>query len=199
MKRGKQKMPAICWLKVTDYMHDWVRHELCGTLLVRNHPIVCLLHLKGVREIMRMKIYEDIELEAGEAENALSAQRYKMIRAGLDVSEQVTSQLYGISSEELQMYMPVECPPVCLTESGVLRPWTNDICFTHQQATQLQRLIRETFFKAVADFDARYAESLNGRYYPAVDMVEAFCSEMEINDMYVEAIRREWQRRQKRQ
>ncbi len=59
-------------------------------------------------------------------------------------------------------------------------------------------MLRQEFWKAVEEFDAEYKRKMNGERYPAVDMVEEFCLENETPDMYVDAIRREWQRRQKR-
>lgn len=194
----RKKIPAICWLRVTNYMHDWVAHEMCCTLKANRQNIVCLQHLEGVRDIMRMESYEDIELKAGRVENAMSAKRYRVVKAAMEVSETATSRLYGIDREALGLYMPIECPPVCMTKNGVLRKWTDNVCFTHDQATALQRRLRDYFFEQLAEFDSYYAEQMGKRPYPAIDMVEAFCDEKDVNDMYADTIRREWQRRLKR-
>jgi hypothetical protein len=50
----------------------------------------------------------------------------------------------------------------------------------------------------VAEYDREYAKKQEGRKYAAVDMVESFCQEMGTSDLYVDTIRREWQRRAKR-
>ena len=86
-----------------------------------------------------------------------------------------------------------------LTKNGVLRPWTLDACFGKKQARLLQDLLRDEFWKAVGEFDARFVYKQDGRKYPAREMIEEFCAETDTPDMYVDTIRREWQRRQKRQ
>lgn len=196
---GRKNMPTICWLRVTDYMHDWVTHNLSGTLSVKGQGIVCLQHMKGARDIMRMKIVEDIELSIDAQNKCLSAQRYRVISAGMIINENATTRLYGIDREALALYMPIECPPVCMTDHGVLREWTNNTCFTYEQATALQKLLRDTFFQTVTDYNDYYKKKMAGKQYPAIDMIEEFCDENDINDTYADTIRREWQRRLKRQ
>lgn len=198
MGKAMNTEPAVCWLKVTDYLHDWVRHELCGSLTIHDQPIVCLQHLEGVRDIMRMEVTEDIELNIETAKNTLSAQRYRIIKAGLEINEEATTRMYGIGKAHLALYMPVECPAVCLTADGVLRSWTGDVCFSHQQSVMLQRLLRDMFFDTLTDYDRQYAGNRQHRPYPAIDMIETFCEEMGINDTYADVIRREWQRRRKK-
>ena len=62
----------------------------------------------------------------------------------------------------------------------------------------MQQLLRDAFWEAVERFDSAYAQKMGGKDYPAVDMIEAFCAETKTPDLYVDAMRREWQRRQKR-
>ena len=52
---------------------------------------------------------------------------------------------------------------------------------------------------AVGDFNEDYAGKMGGREYPAVSMIEAFCEETGTPDIHVEAMRREWQRRVRRE
>jgi len=59
-------------------------------------------------------------------------------------------------------------------------------------------LLRETFWQGVAEYNHEYARRQEGRKYAAVDMIEAFCRDTETSDLYVDALRREWQRRCKR-
>ena len=103
-----------------------------------------------------------------------------------------------MTKELLKLYVPIECPKMCLTKNGVLRPWTLNVCFDKEQATALQKLLRREFWKAVEKYNAEYARKMGGKKYPAIDMIEDFCMDTETPDMYTEAIRREWQRRCKR-
>lgn len=192
------KIPAIVWLKVTDYMHGWLQHELGCEARVRNQRVVCVQHLPGAREILRMESAEDV-IEPAKVGNAMSATRKNLIMAGLDIDEAFVMEEYGVSKEEMKLYVPIECPRMCLTKVGVLRPWTLDTSFGREQASAMQRLLRQAFWDAVTAFDRQYAERVGSEKYPAVDMIEAFCKETETFDMYVYAIRREWQRRVKRE
>lgn len=201
------KMKAVTWLKVTDYLHAWLEKELGGGARIGGKRVVCLQHLEGARDALRMETADDVtgdnpeRLEQGPVrrEGTMSATRWGCIDAGLTLDARTVERLYGISREELALYVPIECPKICLTPDGVLRPWTTDRCFGRQQTTALQRLLREAFWRGVAEYDREYAKKQEGRKYAAVDMVESFCQEMGTSDLYVDTIRREWQRRCKRQ
>lgn len=197
MSEKKYKLPAIVWLKMTDYMHGWLQSELGGGARVKNQRVVCVQHLPGARDILRMEVVEDM-MERKPVGNAMSATRKLCMEAGLNLDEKVMGEFWGVHREDMNMFIPIECPKMCLTKHGVLRPWTNDICLKKDQATALQRLLRTEFWKAVEEFDEKYAEKMGGKKYPAVDMIEEFCAETHTPDMYVEAMRREWQRRSKR-
>lgn len=192
------KLPAIVWLKVTDYMHGWIQHDLGGSLKVRDQRVVCLLHLEGARDVMLMESQED-SVEMKPVGNAMSATLRNCIDAGLRLDPDWTRRAYGVDYEGLKLFMPIECPPNCITETGTLRPWSLDTSFGQRQATAMQRLLRQVFWEAVEDFDREYAALLEGRDYPAVDMIEAFCRESHTPELYIEPMRREWQRRRKRQ
>ncbi len=191
-KRG-YNTPAICWLKMTDYTHGWLQHEFGCEARVGGKPIICIQHLPGAREILRMEASEET-IGHRVVGNAMSSTLYNCIEAGMVLDPQVVEELYGITSEQLKLYVPVECPKMCVTETGVLRPWTLDVYFGKIQTTALQRLLRREFWKAVRDYDMQYAEKRGSRNYPAVEMVEDFCADTDTPDMYAEAIRREWQR-----
>jgi hypothetical protein len=192
------KTPSIVWLKVTDYMHGWLQYELGCEARVRNQRVVCVQHLPGARKVLRMETAEDMTGRT-KIGNAMSATRMNCIIAGLDLDEELIVSEYGIDREAIKLFAPIECPKMCLTKNGVLRPWTLDICFGKEQASAMQRLLRQAFWDAVAAFDRRYAAQMGGEKYPAVDMIEAFCKETETCDVYVDAMRREWQRRVKRE
>lgn len=197
-KTDKQyKSPVIVWLKMTDYMHAWIEYELGGNVRVRDQRVVCVMDLPGVREVMRMES-EKTSLDQGFVGNSMSACWRNCIDSGFRLDQAAVERMYGITEEELKLFLPVECPSRCMNADGVLRPWGLDINFGKRQATAMQRILREEFWKAVENFDKEYAGKMNGKRYPAVDMIESFCQETGTPDLYVQAMRREWQRRVKR-
>lgn len=191
------KLPAIAWLKMTDYTHGWMQSQLGGGARVGNQRVISIMHLQGAKALLKMETKEDY-MDRGKTENAMSGTRRNCIDLGMKLNPDVVKQLYGVTAEDIALYVPVECPKMCLTKNGVLRPWTLDVCFGTKQAVALQRLIKKEFWSEVEKFDQEYAQRLNGEKYPAVDMIWDFCKETDTPDMYVDAIRREWQRKQKR-
>lgn len=198
MTEKKYKTPPIVWLKITDYMHGWLQYELGGGAKIRDQRVVCVQHLPGARAVLRMETVEDM-LERKPIGNAISGTRKNCMEAGLDINPDVMDREYGVTREAMRLFVPIECPQMCLTKRGVLRPWTLDVCFGKEQATSMQKLLRQEFWRAVERYDADYAQRLGGAHYPAVDMIESFCADTGTPDMYVEAMRREWQRRKKRE
>lgn len=190
-------MPALCWLKVTDFMRGWIKYELGGGARVNEQRVVSVQHLDGARAILRMETIDDT-MAPGPPGNAMSATRYNCLSAGLQLSPEVVQQLYGVGKEDLSLFVPIECPRLALTSNGVLRPWTSDTCFSAKQATALHRLLREVFWHAVSEFSEKYSREHQGKRYAQEDMIEAFCKETSTDYGHVPAIRREWQRRLKR-
>ena len=190
------QLPAIVWLKVTDYMHGWLQYELGGSIRMGDKKVISVQHLPGARDILRMETEMEVRKPVG---LAVSATWWNCIEAGMTIDRETVERVFGLTREDLEMFEPVECPKICLTKGGVLRPWTNDVCFSKRQASAMQQLLRDAFWQAVEQFDRSYAQKMEGKKYPAVDMIEAFCAETKTPDLYVAAIRREWQRRQKRQ
>ena len=192
-----QKLPSIVWLRITDYMHGWINYELAGSLTVKNQRVISVQHLPGAREVLRMETVEDM-LQKEPIGNSMSDVRKNCMDAGLVLDPGFIERDYKLTKETMKLYMPIECPKMCLTPNGVLRPWTLYVNLGHRQASALQKLLRDEFWNAVAEFDREYAARLDGKKYPAIDMVEDFCARTKTPDLYVEAIRREWQRRVKR-
>ena len=190
-------LPPIVWLKMTDYMHGWLQWELGGGARVKDQKVVCALDLPGVREVLRMETVDDTELRPMKILSAMSGNRKSMLEAGMVLDPGYIEQEYGLTPALMKLFVPVECPKRCLTKYGVLRPWTLDVSLGKQQASDLQRVLRNAFWKAVEQFNAEYARKMNDAYYPQVDMIEEFCAKTNTADIYVEAIRREWQRRLK--
>lgn len=193
----ESNLPAVGWLRVTDYIIGWISYELCGSLRIGDRRIVCVQHLKGARDILRMQTEEDT-MEPRPADLAMGVTRRGCIAAGLALNPKAVEELYGIGREALALFVPIECPPMTLTEGGVLRPWTSDTCFSHKQASLLLKLLREAFWQAVGEFAEKYAREHRGEKYAQQDMIEDFCRETHTDDIHVPAIRREWQRRVKR-
>lgn len=197
MSEKQYRLPAIAWLRVTDYMHGWLQHELGGEARIGEKRVVCIQHLDGARRVLRMETEEQREAPRPVG-CALSATWKNALDAGLKVDAAAMEREYGVTRESLALYAPIECPKLCLTKNGVLRPWTHEVTFERQQATALLRLLRNEFWAAVEEFDREYAQLLEGKKYPAIDMIEAFCNDTNTPDVYVPAMRREWQRRVKR-
>ena len=192
------KLPAITWLKVTDYLHGWLQYELGGAASVKGQKVICVQHLPGARSILKMETVDDTKIAPSMTGISMSDTRKNCIEYGLKLDPEAVKKLYGMTKEQLKMYVPIECPKMCLTKNGVLRPWTLDVCFSQKQGTALQRLLRQEFWNAVEKFDAEYARQMDGMKYPAVEMIEEFCNETGTSDIHVDALRREWQRRVKR-
>ena len=195
-REGNQ--PAMAWLRVTDYIHGWLERELGGEVMAHGRRVVSLQHLPGAKAAFRMQAAEDT-MEPVKVKDSMSVTRRNCIEAGMTLDAEATAELYGVTREELALFVPVECPKVCLTRLGVIRPWTWDVSFGRQQATKLQGIVREAFWTAVTDFDQEYVEEQGGRRYAAKEMIEAFCKETRTPSYHVDAIRREWQRRKKRE
>lgn len=130
--------------------------------------------------------------------NCMSVRRYLCMNAGIGIDPDVIQKMYGMTKELLGQFIPIECPKICLTQNGVLRPWTMDVCFSKSQVTALQQMLREVFWEGVEGFAGRYAREHEGEKYAQEDMIEAFCRLTKTSELHIEAIRREWQRRQKR-
>ena len=165
--------------------------------MIGGQKVVCVQHLPGAKAVLRMETVEDMDLQKM-VRGAMSDTRKNCIEAGLRIDADAVAQLYGVTSEEIKLYVPIECPKMCLTANGVLRPWTLDVCFGKEQTRQLQGLLRSEFWQAVKMFDKKYSEEQGGEWYSAKEMIEAFCEETNTPDMYADAMRREWQRRTKR-
>lgn len=191
------KMPAIVWLKMTDYMHGWLQHELGGGMRVKDKQVLSIQHLEGAREVMRMETSVDMVTKEP-VDKSMSATWKNCIEAGMDLDPEAVKNMYGMDKDIMKLFVPIECPKNCLTINGVLRPWGLDVNLGRQQATALQNLLRNEFWKAVEEYNVEYARRMEGKEYPAIKMIEAFCAETKTSDEYAAAMRREWQRRQKR-
>ena len=193
---GKQysTMPPIAWLRVTDFMHGGLVRELGGTLTVRGKRVLSIQHLKGARHILTSMEAEYEMMSQKPVGKAMSDTWKNCIEAGLQMDPEAVEREYGITKGELDLFLPIECSRMCLTKNGVLRPWTLDVCFGRSQANALMDLLRNEFWRCVTAYDREYARRMDGKRYPAVRMIEDFCTETDTPDIYVDAMRRQWQR-----
>ena len=193
------KMPAIAWLRVTEWLREWLCYEFGSKVMVNGRRVVCLQHLDGMLDIFRMETVDDTELNPGlPVRLSLSASRYGIISAAMTLDPTVAEKIYHVSMEQMQQFIPIECPRLRLTQEGLLREWTGEVMFGDEQAKALLRLLRHYFWEGVEKFADLYAQKHDGELYAQQDMIEAFCREIKTSDIHVEAIRREWQRRAKR-
>lgn len=191
------ELPPIVWLRVTDFMHGWLQHDLGCAARIGDQHVVTLHHIPAAREALRMETVEDVELKPMKVGNAMSATRKNMLEAGMAIAPEYIAQTYDLTPEAMKLFVPIECPSRCLTSHGVLRPWTHDVTLGRQQSSELIRIIRAAFWQAVETFNADYARRLGNTKYPSIDMCEAFCRATNTPDIHAEAIKREWNRRVK--
>jgi hypothetical protein len=193
------KMPAIAWLRVTEFIRGWLDYEFGSKVMVNGRRVVCLQHLDGVRDILRMETVDDMELSPDlPVDLSLSASRYGLISAAMTLSPEAAERMYHLSLEQMQQFVPIEVPRLRLTQEGLLRPWSGDAMLGDAQAKTLLRLLREAFWEDVERFARRYAIEHEGERYAQEDMIVAFCKMTRTSELHIEAIRREWQRRCKR-
>lgn len=190
----QQKMPPIVWLKITDYMHAWLQYELGGSLRIKDQRVVSVQHLDGARDILKMESEEDAVGKA-QACNSMSATLRNLIDTGLGIDDDAIIKMYDVTADQIRLFVPIECPKNCVNCEGVVRPWTLTVNFSRRQARAMQELLRAEFWKAVGNFADEYARKHAGERYAQADMLEEFCMMTKTPDMYIEAMRREWQRR----
>ena len=190
-------MEPICWLKITDYMRGWARRALGGTKRVRNNTVIEVQHIAGVQAVLEMPADDELHPDVVPG-NVICDTWHAALEVGLEMDAESVEKLFCVTRELFCQYPPVSCPPYAMYEDGTIHPWDSDTSFGQQQAASLLRLIREAFWQAVGVFSNTYQQAHKGERYAQVEMIEAFCKEYRTDDMYVEAMRREWQRRQKR-
>ena len=191
------KLPSVVWLKVTNYMHGWLQHELGGEARIGGQRVICVAHLNGARDVMRRETVSDM-MAPKSVGNSMSSTRRNCLVAGMEIDADTVERMYGMTRESLKLFVPVECPKFCMTKNGVLRPWGHSVCLSREQANALLRLLRDAFWNAVQEFASDYARQHSDEKYAQADMIEAFCQWTGTPDVYAEAMRREWQRRCKR-
>lgn len=181
---------------MTGFMRAWLQQELGGDLVVRDQRVVCVQHLPGAREAMRMETLRDAN--GAMTDNSMSALRRNCIEEGMDLDEETIKREYGVTKAAIGQFIPIECPKMRMTEFGTLRPWTLDVCFGKSQAYAILRMLRKAFWAAVEEYSRKYIKKRKKTYFAQIDMIEDFCQDKNISDEYAGEIRREWQRRVKR-
>lgn len=179
-------------------MHSWLRLEMGCSLYADGNQVICVQHLPGIRDLLRKESTEETVEQISKA-NSLSNTLRNCLDAGSKLDGNYIENLYGISKETLDLFMPIECPKKTITQDGILRSWNTSTNLTTKQATTLQRAIRRAFWKAVNEFSSNYAKKHSKEEYSPIDMIEAFCKATQTPDTYAESIRREWHRYTKRE
>jgi hypothetical protein len=191
-------MKPICWLRITDYIRDWARVTLGTPMRVKNKPILDILSLEGIRPVLLLPA--ENELPGFKAfGNAMCDTWYAALTVGVEMDAWGMEKEFGITKATLDQYLPVLCPSYAVAENGAVRIWDSDTSFGKQQTTTLLRLIRDVFWSSVGKYATEYRKAHFGAKYAQIDMLESFCKDYHINDMHLEAMRREWQRRCKRE
>lgn len=198
-------LPLICWLRVTDYMRGWACAALGSSVTVMGVPVIAVEHLPGAKEIMKNMLTEEKDDEEEVEDtgdecpgNSISATWMNALVTGMEIDPRLVWIEYGFKREMLRQYLPVRCPDVAMSKEGILKPWSNDMRFGDKQSTELQKVLRDAFWRSVGEFAEKYAREHEGEKYAQADMLTDFCKEYGIDDYYVDAMRREWQRRLKR-
>lgn len=190
-------MEQICWLRITDYMREWTRTTLGNSKRVKDEPVLDILSLEGVQSALLMPTSDGLP-GFGTLGNAMCDTWHAALTVGLEMDAQGMEKEFSITREMLEQYLPVACPAIAITMDGSTHPWNRDTCFGKQQASAVLRLIRDAFWSAVGNYAVQYENAHFGTKYAQIDMLESFCKDYRINDTYLEAMRREWQRRCKR-
>lgn len=199
--KNKFTMP-VTWLRMTEYTHDWLASCYGGKLSLYGKPILSIAHMPGVHRVLQMEVFEDMQdvapAQAVHTEPkdvlSMSAMRMDCLQNGCKVNPEAVGRICGLTREQLGAFVPVECPRMALTAFGVLRPWSRTTAFGRVQSNELIRLLRGAFWQAVSDYEARLRE--DGELPDtAIELIEGFCKENGIGELYMEDLRREWQRK----
>jgi len=189
---NNRETPAVTWLYVTGYLHDWLFHEFGGTVKLHGRPVISIAHLKGARDILRMETLEDM-MDRTASRWAMSAMLMDCVVLGIDIGPKTMKEKYGVTKEQLQCFVPIECPRMALTPYGMLRPWSRVTCFGHKQAQELVKLLRAAFWQAVADHKEKMIADGNAPE-TASELVQSFSKDNGVGEVWQEDLRREWQR-----
>ena len=186
--------PSLSWLYITAYTHTWLENEFGGDIKLYGKRVLSISHIPGAREVLRMHTKEDVMLPET-VRWSMSAMRMDCLQAGLDIGPKTIEEQCGITAESLRSFVPIECPRMALTANGVLRPWNRMTSFGNSQAFALCKLLRGAFWNAVGEYNAAMAAE-SGDGYAAVRMIEGFCADTGTPDVFIDDLRREWQRQQ---
>ena len=186
--------PSVSWLLMTEYTHDWLYNEFGGSIELHDRKIISVQHLPGARRILRMETQEDV-LEPGKTRWAMSAMKMDCMELGIGIGPKNIKDQYGLTPEQLRLFVPVECPRMALTSFGVLRPWSRNTSFGHQQALELIKFLREKFWQAVNNHKTKM-EDMGEPPSTAKQLIESFVADYNIREIYIDDLRREYQRLQ---
>ena len=177
---------------MTTYTHYWLEREFGGEVKLHGKRILSIAHLPGMRDILRMPTREDM-VGGAPVRLSMSAMRMDCMQAGIDIGPFTIEQKYHLTPKILGTFVPIECPRMAMTANGVLRPWNRMTTFGKTQAFTLCRMLRSVFWKAVENYDSEMRAEAR-KNYADVRMIEGFCADTGTPDIYIDDLRREWQR-----
>lgn len=184
--------PAVAWLQITKYMHEWLINEFGGNVRLHNKPVLTVTYLPGVKKVLRMETMDDVT-DISDNKFSMSAMRMDCVTLGCSIGPKTMQEQYGITPELLDTYLPIECPRMALTKYGVLRPWARNMAFGKQQAIELLTLLRNAFWDNVNEY---YHNLIDKGEAPetAIELIRTYCEENHISEVHLDDLRREWQR-----
>lgn len=193
-KRGYAPPPVV-WIKLAVFMHGYLRATLGGEVKIGKQRVICVQHLPGVKKVWRMETVHD--MMAGPDDGCtMSDERHTIFTEGMKIDAAVMARDFNMTPADLAQYIPVEVPKLCVTENGVLRPWTASVNMGAPQSSALRRILRREFWTAVDDFSRNYRAEHVDEGCSDRDVIDAFCEAYDTPTTCIDAIRREWQRRE---
>ena len=183
--------PPVAWLSLTSYMHEWLFREYGGDVRLYGKPVLSIAHIPDAKKLLRQQTQDDV-MEDGQTRWSVSAMRMDFLQHGVELGIKGVGGM-ELTREQLNLFLPIECPKMALTQNGVLRPWNRQTSFGQRQAFALTKLLRGAFWKTVADYERNFKWP-RGAEHTAIAMIESFCQDAGVPDIYAADLRREWQR-----
>ena len=187
-----QKIIYAVWVRFTPYMVEWLQREY-GTGLVLSGKHVLELRPSGeIKRVLRTTVNEDLEMSINEP-NTMSQFRYEMIHATVDLDPIYAEKRFGFTAEELGCFLPVHVPEYMLTADGILRPFSRYMQLRGRTAELVNNIAYQAFWQVVHEYSLTHTDCRNDK-----QMLEDFCMDNEITDVYVDELRNLYQRMKRR-
>lgn len=178
----KSITPAI-WVRFTPYLVTWTVNKYGTGVSLSNCPVLELRSLRGIREALRKTVDEDLEMKEPPGAS-LSQLHYDVLCTGLGIRTQVAA----FAQKDLQAYLPVHVPDFLLTENGVIRPFSRLMQLRRDVARAVASVVYDDFWHTVRRYDNDRSFAIDK------DMLEEFCRENGLDDVYTDDLRNQYQR-----